>query len=78
MKKLTVLPRRAYFLDGHRRPRLYLLVLAIIRARARKQSDFLLKLAANGARLILTLAASLLAIISPCSQTETSAHISCQ
>jgi hypothetical protein len=23
MKKLTVLPRRAYFLDGHRRPRLY-------------------------------------------------------
>jgi len=47
---------------------------SIIGARARKQSRILLGLAASGFAFALTLAASMLAIIAPCSPTEVCAH----
>jgi hypothetical protein len=40
--------------------------------------DFLLELAANGGRRLLTLSANVLAIIAACSPTERGAHITRQ
>ena len=53
-------------------------MLAIIGARARKRSGFLLELSDNEATLVLTLSASLLAIVASCLPTEACAHNSCQ
>ena len=55
-----------------------MLALAIIETRARKKRRFLLGLADNGASLVLTLSAALLAIIGPCWPTKLRAHIGCQ
>jgi len=52
--------------------------LAIIRVRARKRSRFLLELNDNETRVVLTLSATVLAIIASCSPTEGCAHIGCQ
>ena len=46
--------------------------------RARKQREFLLGLAANGAACVLTLSASVLANGAPCSPTDDRAHNPCQ
>jgi hypothetical protein len=54
--------------QSHRKS--YVQALAIIRARARKQRRVLLGLADNGANLVLTLPASVLAIIVSCSPTD--------
>jgi hypothetical protein len=48
--------------------------LAIIRVRARKQRRYLLGLTDNGAIRVVTLSASLLAIIALCSPSEDHAH----
>jgi Ti-type conjugative transfer relaxase TraA len=53
----------------------YLQALAIIGARARNQRRFLLRLAASGANVVLTLSATVLAIIGACSPTGGYAHI---
>ena len=53
-------------------------MLAIIGARARKRSRFLLELADNGLSVVLTFSATVLAIIASCSPTEERAHITCQ
>lgn len=52
--------------------------LAIIGAHARKQSKLLLEFSDNEPNLLLTLGATVLAIITSCSPTETCAHNPCQ
>lgn len=47
-------------------------------ARARKQRLFLLGLTDNAASLLLTLSATVLVIIAPCSPRNGRAHIGCQ